>query len=417
MVNNSTLLGLACAMLVAAPGCVATRPQLTAVEDRVAKLEKAHAGFLVTADRETKRMQALATQVEEAHAQLRETLARSGARLAEMDAKVARARGEMEVLAHRLATIEKTGGGAAELVADVRRRLDQLIADLRDRAGIAILALPADLPGDGEGFAKLAEDRLLANDARTAAAVAVECQKRFANTEVAGRCAFVQARIAVQEARYDQATRILQGIHDSLNGKPVPIVSEALLEIARILELQGRCANAQKVLKYVLSDMPKLPAAKTAKDLLATSPGRCKEGTGPAVKSAPPEPKPADPKPTDVKSPEVKPTDPKPTEPKPTDAKAAAGAPKTAPPEAKPAPAEAKPVPGSKPPASKPSGPDAKPPGPGAKPPVPGAKQPPPDAKQPSPTPDTPAANPGAGRPKPAPATGPDGEPAPVTFP
>lgn len=339
------------ALSAMASGCVATRAQVVEVEDRVAKLEKAHAGVLVAADRETKRMQALATQVEEAHGQLRETLARSGARLADMDAKLAKARGELEVLSHRLATIEKTGGAAADLVADVRRRLDQLVADLRDRAGIAILALPADLPGDGEGFAKMAEDKLLANDVRTAAAVAVECQKRYPNTEVAGRCAFVQARIAVQEARYDQATRILQSIHDSLNGKPVPVVGESLLEIARILELQGRCANAQKVLRYILNDMSKLAAAKTAKDLLATSPGRCKEGTGPAVKGSGPEPKAPEPKPAvDPKTPEPKPAPeskapegPKPAEPKAAESKPVTSEGKAA--KAEPTPASPRPTP------------------------------------------------------------------------
>ncbi|MBM4344047.1 MAG: hypothetical protein FJ100_11830 [Deltaproteobacteria bacterium] len=351
---------------------MATRAQVVAVEDRVGKLEKAHAGVLVTAERETKRMQTLATQVEEAHTQLRETLARSGARLAEMDAKLAKTRGELEVLSHRLATIEKTGGAAAELVADVRRRLDQLVADLRDRAGIAILALPADLPGDGDGFAKMAEDKLVANDARTAAAVAVECVKRYPNSEAAGRCAFVQARIAVQEARFDQATRILQSIHDSLNGKPVPIVGEALLEIARILELQGRCANAQKVLKYIISDMAKLNAAKTAKDLLASSPGRCKEGTGPAVKGSGPEPKAPEPKTApDAKAPDA----PTPPEPKPPEAK----------------------TPGAKAPEPKPAAPGA------------GSDDPKPKSD----------AAPGAPAPKRATVIGPDGEPIPalVTFP
>jgi hypothetical protein len=94
------------------------------------------------------------------------------------------------------------------------------------------------------------------------------------------------AKIAVQEQRFSDATRILQAVHDSLAGKPVPVVGQALIEIAKVLELQGRCANAQKVLKYVLSDLPKVPAAKQARDLLATSATRCKEGVGVAGKPA-----------------------------------------------------------------------------------------------------------------------------------
>lgn len=267
-------------------GCLATRSQVVGLEDRLVKVEKAHAGYLVNADRETKRLQTLATQVEESNAQLRDSLARSGAKLGDFETRLAKLRGELEVVVHRLDGIEKTGGGAAVLVSDVRRRLDQLIADLRDRAGIAILALPADLPADADGFAKLADAKLVSGDIRTAAAVASECQKRFANTEPAGQCGIVLARIALQEQRYADATRILQAVHDSLAGKAVPVVGQALLEIAKILEIQGRCANAQKVLKYVLSDLPKVPAAKAARELLTTSAARCKEGVGSPGKPA-----------------------------------------------------------------------------------------------------------------------------------
>lgn len=294
-------------LAVLASGCLATRSQVKEVEDRLVKVEKAHAGYLVNADRETKRLQTLASQVEESNAQLRDSLARSGAKLGDFESRLAKLRGELEVVVHRLDTVEKTGGGAAVLVSDVRRRLDQLIADLRDRAGIAILALPADLPPDADGFAKLADAKLTAGDVRTAAAVASECQKRFANTEAAGQCGLVQARIALQEQRYADATRILQAVHDSLAGKPVPVVGQALLEIAKILEMQGRCANAQKVLKYVLSDLPKVPAAKAARELLTSSASRCKEGIGVAGKPAADASKPAEPTPEAVPTVPAKP--------------------------------------------------------------------------------------------------------------
>lgn len=281
------LLGaMSLALPVLLSGCLATRAQVEDVEGRLAKVEKAHAGYLASAERETKRLQTLAGQVEESNGQLRESLARSGAKLADYETRLAKLRGELEVVINRLDTVEKTGGGAAVLVSDVRRRLDQLIADLRDRAGINILALPAELPGDADGFAKLADAKLQEGEVRTAAAVAAECQKRFANTEPAGQCGLVLAKIAVQEQRFSDATRILQAVHDSLAGKPVPVVGQALIEIAKVLELQGRCANAQKVLKYVLSDLPKVPAAKQARDLLATSATRCKEGVGVGGKPA-----------------------------------------------------------------------------------------------------------------------------------
>ncbi len=285
------------ALLVAGllPGCLATRAQVTELEGRLVTVEKAHAGFLMTADRETKRLQSLAGEVEQSNAALRESLARSGAKLADFDTKLQKTRGELEVLAHRLEVVEKTGGGAADQISEVRRRLEQLVADLRDRAGIAILALPADLPADADGFAKLADAKLAGGEVRTAVAVATECQKRFVATESAGQCGIVLAKVAVQEQRYADATRILQAIHDSLGGKAVPVVGAALLEIAHVLELQGRCANAQKVYKYLISDMPKLAATKTAKELLASSASRCKEGQGAQGKGEEPEAaKPAD---------------------------------------------------------------------------------------------------------------------------
>ncbi len=273
-------LPLAALLLSVAPGCLATSAQVTSLESRVVTLERAHTGFLLNAERETKRLQTLAGDVEQSNAALRESLARSGAKLADFDTKLQKTRGELEVVAHRLEVVEKTGGGAADQIAEVRRRLEQLIADLRDRAGIAILALPSDLPADADGFAKLADAKFAAGEVRTAVAVATECQKRFANTEAAGQCGIVLAKVAVQEQRYADATRTLQAVHDSLGGKAVPVVGAALLEIAHVLELQGRCANAQKVFKYLISDMPKLAATKTAKEQLASSATRCKEGQG-----------------------------------------------------------------------------------------------------------------------------------------
>lgn len=334
MVAQSVLsrrLGRALAVPLLAPllaGCIATTAQVDRVETRVAKLEKVHASVLADAEQATKRLANLTATVEQSSTELRENAARSQAKIAEFESKVNRVKGELEVVVHRLEVIEKTGGGAADQIAVVRRQLDQLIADLRDRAGITILALPADLPADAIGFAQLAEKHFASGDVRTAAAVAAECQKRFAATEAAGQCGIVLGRIAIQEQRYADATRILQAVHDSLGGKPLPVVGTALLEIARVLELQGRCANAQKVLKYLKEEMGKLAAAKVAKELLATSATRCKEGVGvkgepTEDKSAEPEGKAAPPKAAEPKAAEPKPAEPKPAEPKPAEPKAA----------------------------------------------------------------------------------------------
>lgn len=276
------LLGL----LPALSGCIALRKDVDGVAERVAQLEKTQAGFLSGAERETKRLGNLAEEVEAQNAQVRESLARTTARLQDYERSNNKLRGELDEIARRLALVEQTGGGAAVQVAEVRQRLEQLIADLRDRAGIAILALPADLPPDGPGFAALAEAKLQAKEVRVAAAVASECQKRFEGTESAGRCGIVLGKIAIEEQRYADATRILQAVHDSLQGNAVPVVGQALIQIARVLELQGKCGNAQKVLKYITTDMPKLAEAKVAKELIASADKRCKEGVG-IVTSAP----------------------------------------------------------------------------------------------------------------------------------
>ena len=294
---RTTPLLLVLALLPALSGCIALRKDVDGVSARVAQLEKSQAGFLTGTERETTRLANLAAEVEAQNTQVRESLARTTARLQEFERNNNKLRGELDEIARRLAHVEQTGGGAAVQVAEVRQRLEQLIADLRDRAGIAILALPADLPGDGPGMASLAETKLEVKEVRVAGAVATECQKRFEGTESAGRCGIVLGKIAIEEQRYADATRILQAVHDSLQGNPVPVVGQALIQIARVLELQGKCGNAQKVLKYITTDMPKLAEAKVAKDLIASADKRCKEGVGlvpatPAA-SAPAAPAPA----------------------------------------------------------------------------------------------------------------------------
>jgi hypothetical protein len=285
-------------LVVGGSGCLATRVQHEDLEQRVVRLEKAHEGFLVTAQRETQRLQTLSNEVEASTGRLGELLAKSGAKLADFDTSLKKLSGRFEELDRRLAALEKSGGASAEQLADLRRRLEHLVADLRDRAGITILALPAELPTDPAGFAKLAETELAQGNVRTAAAVASECQKRFGGTEASGQCGLVLARLATEEQRYADATRLLQEVHDSLGGRPLPVVGQALVELAKVMWLQGKCAAAHKVLDYILASMPKLAVAKVARDMLATEAQRCKEGTpvAPPERKAPPaaEPSPAD---------------------------------------------------------------------------------------------------------------------------
>lgn len=272
---------VACAALMLAaalPGCIATTGQVDRVEARVATVERTNSSVIAEAKQATVRLENLAKDYDQVLAELREATARANTRQSDFDRLIKQLRGEVEVLTHRLESIEKAANAGQVGAAEAKARLSQLIADLRDRAGIAILAMPAQLPADGPGFVAMAEQSLAAGEIRTAAAVAVECQKRYPGTESAGGCGLVLGRIAEQEQRYGDAMKILQSIHDSLGGKPLPIVGQALLQIAHLLELEGKCARSQEVYKYLRGEMGKLPAAKAAKDLQASQATRCKEG-------------------------------------------------------------------------------------------------------------------------------------------
>ncbi len=277
---------LASLFLLALPGCIATTTDVDRVSQRVAELERVNSGVMAEAGAETKRLENLAAQVEEATNQLRETLAKAGARIAESDRSLQKVRGELEVMVHRLDALERLGASGQQSVTEVRGRLNQLIADLRDRAGIAILALPADLPPDADGFVKAADKALSDGDVRLAAAMASECQKRYPASEAWGQCGLVIGRIAVQEQRFVDALKQFQAVFDGLGGKPSVAVAQSLVEVAKVLELQGKCSKAVQVWTYLSTDMPKVPQAKLAKAETAAIAKRCKEGVGGSDKSA-----------------------------------------------------------------------------------------------------------------------------------
>lgn len=264
----------------------------------MADLERVNSTVLADASAATKRLETLTGQVEEASGQLREMLAKASARIAESDRGLQKLRGELEVILHRLDASERQGGSTGQSVVELRGRLNQLIADLRDRAGIAILALPTDLPKDADGFVRAADAALADGDVRLAAAMASECQKRYPGSEQWASCGLVHGRIAAQEQRLVDALRLFQAVHDGLGGKACTPVAQSLVEVARILEAQGKCAKATQVWTYLASEMPKVAQAKQAKAEPALIAKRCREGGGAA-----PEAKPADPKPPEAVSP------------------------------------------------------------------------------------------------------------------
>jgi TolA-binding protein len=286
---------LAIAATLGLTGCFATTAQVDRVETRVVGVERSTSTVIAEARQATTRLENLAKDYDNALTELREATAKANARQADFDRSMKQVRGDVEVALHRLEAVERTAALGATTAAELKVKLGQLIADLRDRAGIAILALPSELPTDGPGFVALADKHLADNEPRVAAAVANECIKRYPGTETSGACGLVLGRIAEQEQRYGDAMKILQGVHDGMGGKPVPVVAQALLQIAHLLEVEGKCVRALEVYKYLRSEMGKLPAAKTAKDLMTSLPARCKEGVNtqgkPAAveKPAPPE--------------------------------------------------------------------------------------------------------------------------------
>ncbi len=264
--------------LLVLTGCIATTTEVDRVSQRVSELERVNSTVMAEASAETKRLQNLAAQVEEATNQLRETLAKAGARIAESDRALQRVRGDLEVIVHRLDALERIGSSNQQSVTEIRGRLNQLIADLRDRAGIAILALPTDLPPDADGFVKAADKALADGDVRLAAALASECQKRYPASEAWAQCGLVVGRIAVQEQRYVDALKQFQAVHDGLSGKPTVAVAQSLVEVSKVLELTGKCQKAVQVWNYMSTEMPKVPQAKLAKNEIAAIGKRCKEG-------------------------------------------------------------------------------------------------------------------------------------------
>ncbi|MCO4761432.1 MAG: hypothetical protein KC502_08005, partial [Myxococcales bacterium] len=190
-----------------------------------------------------------------------------------------RGKGAREVLSHRLSQVSKTSKSDHVKLERVDGRVSQLIADLRDRAGITILALPRELPDHANDWVKLAENRFGWGEVRVAEAIAKECRKRFQGTKQAGRCGLIQARIAYEEHRFGDAVLTYRAVHDGLDGKPVLEVAAALLGIATTFEAQGKCKQARDVLGYVSTLMKrKGKAARAAKELLKTQPRRCSAG-------------------------------------------------------------------------------------------------------------------------------------------
>lgn len=258
-------------------GC-ASSSRVTELEGRISRVEREREALVADLRREQGRLQRLHAEIEQSTEFLRHNGARVTSRLDALQTNLKQARGDLEVIAHSMAGVGTASGRHGEAIERLRSRLDRLIADLRDRAGIAILALPRDLPERAEDWVTLAQRRFDEGEVRVAEAITRECSKRFGASEPAARCGLLRAKIAFEEHRFADAIETLQGVHDAMGGKPIEVVGEALLAISAVLEAEGKCAEATGVLDYLRKDMPKLPQARQAKQRHGEVRQRCKKG-------------------------------------------------------------------------------------------------------------------------------------------
>lgn len=267
---------LAVTLLVTTPSCAVFR--VSEIETRVIALEKGREALHQEIQRDRKRLERLRGEADESTSFLRKNGARISARLDDLDEGLRRTRGELEELAHRLGAVQGRSAKDQAAIEQLRGRVDRLIADLRDRAGIAILALPRELPEKAEEWPPLAQKSFDEGEIRTADAVARECRKRFTGTAIAGECGLLMAKIAFEEHRFGDAIDLYRSVHDALGGKAVPVVAKALLGISEVMEAQGKCKDAAEVLKYLRTLVKKGAEATEAKRRQDDQKARCDEG-------------------------------------------------------------------------------------------------------------------------------------------
>ncbi|HAN31377.1 MAG TPA: hypothetical protein DCQ06_07250 [Myxococcales bacterium] len=263
--------------LVMVGGC-SSHAQLTSLQQRVTKLERQRRALRDTYKRDQKRLERLRQDIEASSRYLRRNGARMNARVDDLEDALRLSRGASDVLRHRVESIAKALRTEQELMQALGRKHQTLVADLRDRAGISVLALPRELPEHADKWIELANHKFAWGEVRASEAIARECRKRFQGTEQAAKCGMIVGKIAYEEHRFNDAVSVFRAVHDALDGKALDIVAEALQSISRTFEAQGKCAQSKQVLVYVKGLMKANDTAKQATELLASLGKRCTEG-------------------------------------------------------------------------------------------------------------------------------------------
>jgi len=272
------LLSCLLALSLALPGGIVTSGRMATLEGRVSKLEKERSALIADLQREQKRLRRLHDEIERSTGHLRHSGARITTRIDQLEQHLKQLRGELEVYGHRMGGVGRLSSRYGKDIDQLQRRISRLIADLRDRAGIAILALPKDLPEQADDWVKLAQLRFDQGEVRVAEAIAKECDKRFAGSMQAGECGLIRARVYFEEHRFDEAIKTLQAVHDAQGGKAVEVVGKSLLAIGQVLAAEGKCSDALNVLDYLRRDLAKLPQAKLARKRRNGVKKSCKAG-------------------------------------------------------------------------------------------------------------------------------------------
>jgi len=255
-------------------GCP-TRGEFKDLEGRVNALERSQGRLDDQIATSVRRLENLHALVEEATALLQKNGARLNAKLDGLESDQRIAAGKIEELFHAMEGALKDLAERRKELEVVRLDLESLRSTLRDRAGIAELALPKDLPSDAPGLLAEARKRLKIDDVLTARAVCREIMKRHMSAPEAVEARLLLGDTYAAEKRWADAVKEYQAVHDAYAQKAEAPAGRALLRIAEAMEAKKECRKAVDVYRYLQTSFKKLAEAKEAGNRLKDMKKRC----------------------------------------------------------------------------------------------------------------------------------------------
>jgi TolA-binding protein len=256
--------------------CPPSRGEFNELKSRVAQLERRQGGLDEQVATEMRRLENLRLLVEEATALLQRNGARLNAKLDGQESDLRVLTGKLEEAVHTVDRLVRDMLERRKEAEGLRQDLEALRTTLRDRAGIAELALPKDLPSDAKGMLAEADKRLKIDDVLTARAICRELIKRHGGTTEAHEARILLGDTYAAEKRFPDAIKEYQAVHDALQAKGEAPLGKALLHIGEALEAKKDCRKALDVYRYLAGTFRKLPEAKTAAERIKDAKKRCK---------------------------------------------------------------------------------------------------------------------------------------------